>query len=120
MRGALAPQESTDFFSEFFFHPRLAAQPSESSATPFYVNHYMTKYKFLSTGMCDTWLERSWREDQICQKNQLPKINFKASKIEKTEKMHDFDKIQVQSELERLKVYFLGKVNLPWLKSVPL
>ena len=70
--------------------------------------------------MCDTWLERSWREDQICQKNQLPKINFKASKIEKTEKMHDFDKIQVQSELGRLKVYFLGKVNLPWLKSVPL
>ena len=25
MRGALGPQESTDFFSDFFDHPRLAA-----------------------------------------------------------------------------------------------
>ena len=63
--------------------------------------------------MCDTWLERSWREDQICQKNQLPKINFKASKMEKTEKRHDFDKIQVQSELGRLKNTLFGKNLAP-------
>ena len=69
--------------------------------------------------MCDTWLERSWKEDQICQKNQLPKINFKASKVEKTEKMHDFDKIQVQSEVGRrtAQKYTVGeKLTSPGLK----
>ena len=52
----------------------------------------MTKYKFLSTGMCDTSLKRSQREEQICQKNPQSEFNFKASKVEITEKVHNIGK----------------------------
>ena len=77
--GAPWPQESASFFSEFFDRPTLAAWPLENGRSRL----YMWKYKNWSTYMCDTWLERSWKEEQTLQKNICSKINFKGSKVEK-------------------------------------
>ena len=44
---------------------------------------YLWKHKFWCIDMCDTWMERSWKEEQTLQKNICSKINFKESKVEK-------------------------------------
>ena len=40
--------------------------------------------------MCDTWLDSSWRAEQMLKNNPYPKINFYPPKWGKTEKMGGF------------------------------
>ena len=37
--------------------------------------------------MCDTWLDSSWRAEQMLKNNLYPKTNFYPPKCGKTEKM---------------------------------
>ena len=78
IRGALWSQESADFFSDFLDRPRLDPQPLENTGS----RSYMKKYKFWRRGMCDTWLERYWGEEQTLQKNLCSKNNFKGSNLD--------------------------------------